>query len=95
MLVSGQSETLGARIRRLRGVLGINQSALAARISESCTQSRISSWEADRSQPDLHYVLPLANALGVSTDELLSGRASTPVRGDVVTSEQIKRVMDP
>ena len=84
-------ETLGQRLRRLRANLGYSQTQLAVRIGANCTQSRISSWEGDKSRPELDYLLPLSTELGVTIEHLLTGEA-TPQVGGTLTSEQIERV---
>lgn len=61
----------GAVIRRLREDKKMTQAELAERICVS--DKAISKWETGRGYPDITLLEPLANALGISTIELLSG----------------------
>ena len=58
-------------IRRLREERGLTQGKLAEAIG--VTDKAISKWETGRGLPDISLVEPLANALGVSVTELLTG----------------------
>ena len=68
-------ETLGQRIRRLRKFARMTQQTLADRAGVS--HSQISGIETDdrKSGPSSSQIMPLAIALGVSADYLLSGIA--------------------
>jgi len=59
---------IGDRIRKYRKEKGMTQSALAERLGVS-TQS-VSKWETGMGMPDVSQIVPLARALGVSTDTL-------------------------
>lgn len=61
----------GAVIRRLREEKQLSQTQLAERLSVS--DKTISKWETGKGFPDITLIEPLANVLGVSTMELLSG----------------------
>lgn len=61
----------GAAIRQLRDSRGLTQEQLAARLHVS--SKAISKWETGRGLPDISLLEPLAEALGVSLIELLSG----------------------
>lgn len=61
----------GAIIRRLREARGLTQAALAERLGVS--DKAVSKWETGRGYPDITLVELLAQALGVSVVELLSG----------------------
>ena len=61
----------GAVIRRLREDKKMTQAELAERLCVS--DKAISKWETGRGYPDITLLEPLANALGISTIELLSG----------------------
>ena len=75
---------LGSRIREHRAQLGISQDELAGRIYVS--RQTISSWENDKTYPDVQSLLLLANVFGTTIDEL--------VRGDVdVMKETVERDM--
>ena len=62
-------------IRRLREARGLTQRALAEAIG--VTDKAVSKWETGRGLPDLSLVEPLAQALGVSVAELLTGDVRT------------------
>ena len=61
----------GAEIRRLRERRGMTQEGLAERIHVSA--KAVSKWETGRGFPDISLLEPLAEALGISVIELLSG----------------------
>lgn len=60
-----------AAIRRLREGKKLTQGALAEKIGVSC--KAVSKWENGRGLPDISLLEPLAQALGVSVMELMSG----------------------
>ncbi len=64
--------SLGQRIRKKRQVLEITQQDLAQAIG--MTPQHISAIEQDKWSPSLAVLPKLAEALGVSTDYLLSGK---------------------
>lgn len=61
----------GTTIRSLREAAGMTQAELAGKLSVS--DKTISKWENARGLPDITLIEPLANALGISVIELLSG----------------------
>ena len=61
----------GAAIRSLRETKGMTQEDLAARIHVSA--KAVSKWETGKGFPDVSLLEPLAEALGISVIELLSG----------------------
>ena len=61
---------VGIRLRALRVVRGFSQAALAKILG--IHQSNISHIESGRQGVTIHQVIRLANALGVSSDEILS-----------------------
>lgn len=63
----------GAAIRDRREIRGMTQEALAERIH--VTAKAVSKWETGRGFPDVSLLEPLAEALGISVIELLSGDA--------------------
>ena len=65
-------ETMGKRISDLRKSKGMTQEQLAQMVG--VTAQAVSKWENDLSCPDISILPQLAEALGVTTDELL-GRA--------------------
>ena len=62
--------TIGESIRYHRKKLNLTQSQLAERLS--VTPQAVSKWESGAGLPDLSMAVPLARALGTTTDELLS-----------------------
>ena len=69
---------LGSHIRARRAELGISQDELAGRIYVS--RQTISSWENDKTYPDVQSLLLLSQVFGTTIDEL--------VRGDVDTMKE-------
>ena len=62
---------LGKRIKELRKTLNWNQDELAEKMFVS--RQTISSWENDKSYPDIQSVLLLSDLFHVSVDQLLKG----------------------
>lgn len=62
----------GAMIKKLREERKMTQAQLAEKLSVS--DKAISKWETGRGCPDIALIEPIANALGVSILELLSGK---------------------
>ena len=69
---------LGSHIKARRTELGISQDELAGRIYVS--RQTISSWENDKTYPDVQSLLLLSQVFGTTIDEL--------VRGDVDTMKE-------
>ena len=65
--------TLGSRIAAWRKEKGITQEELAEKLGVS--SQAVSKWENDVSCPDISLLTTLADVLGVTTDELLSGKS--------------------
>lgn len=65
--------TLGSRIAAWRKEKGITQEELAEKMGVS--SQAVSKWENDVSCPDISLLTTLADVLGVTTDELLSGKS--------------------
>ena len=61
--------TIGESIRHHRKRLGLTQLELAERVGVSV--QAISKWEMNTGLPDISMAVPLARALGTTTDELL------------------------
>jgi len=61
----------GAAIKALRKSKGLTQAQLAGKLSIS--SKAISKWETGKGLPDITLIEPLADALGVSVMELMSG----------------------
>ena len=61
--------TIGESIRHHRKRLNLTQAQLAERLN--VTAQAVSRWENDTGLPDISMAVPLARALGTTTDELL------------------------
>ncbi len=66
-----EKKTLGAFIAQLRKEKGLTQKSLAELLSVS--DKTVSHWECDETSPDISLLPLLAEALGVTVDELLKG----------------------
>lgn len=66
---------LGQQLKQHRKELGLSQDELAARIFVS--RQSISNWENDKTYPDIHTLLLLAEVFGISLDELIKGDVET------------------
>lgn len=62
---------LGQQLKAHRKELGISQDELAEKIFVS--RQSISNWEHNKTYPDIHTLLLLAETFGVSLDELIKG----------------------
>lgn len=69
------NNTLGKRIAALRREKGMTQEDLAGFMGVSA--QAVSKWENDLTCPDISALPQLAELLGVSVDELLSGKRET------------------
>src|SRR5699024_7813404 len=70
------AKATGGLIARRRKELNWSQGDLAERLH--VTDKAISKWETGRGLPSLDLLEPLAEALGLTVSELLSGRELTP-----------------
>ena len=68
-------ETIGNRIQKFRKEKGMTQEELAEKLGLS--SQAVSKWENDASCPDISMLPKLCNLLGVTADELLSGKTET------------------
>ena len=66
------NETIGNRIQKFRKEKGMTQEELAEKLGVS--SQAVSKWENDASCPDITLLPELCRSLGVTTDELLTGR---------------------
>ncbi len=67
-------ETIGNRISKYRKGKGFTQEDLAGKL---CVSSQaVSKWETDASCPDISLLPQLCNVLGITTDELLTGKSN-------------------
>ena len=69
-------ETIGKRISSARRELSMTQEGLAEAMGVSA--QAVSKWENDISYPDISLISKLAKTLGMTTDELLSGKEEMP-----------------
>ncbi len=68
------NETIGSRIGRYRKAKGLTQEALAEKLGVS--SQAVSKWENDQSCPDISLLPLLCRILGITSDELLTGKNS-------------------
>lgn len=68
-------ETIGNRIQKFRKEKGMTQEELAEKLGLS--SQAVSKWENDASCPDIALLPQLCKLLGVTADELLSGKTET------------------
>lgn len=66
------NETIGSRIARFRKANGMTQEDLANLMGVS--SQAVSKWENDASCPDISLLPQLSKVLGVTADELLTGK---------------------
>lgn len=66
------NETIGNRIAKFRKAKGMTQEDLANQLGVS--SQAVSKWENDASCPDISLLPHLCKVLGVTTDELLTGK---------------------
>ena len=86
-------ETIGKRIAALRREKELKQDELAELLSVS--PQAVSKWENDQSCPDISLLPELARILGVTVDELLSGKpADTEPAVRLLPAERRKDISD-
>jgi transcriptional regulator with XRE-family HTH domain len=73
----GRFFEMGERIARLRHQKGWGQAVLARKLGVS--RERISKWERGENAPPLEILVALRRLLGVTLDELVTGKAAPPV----------------
>lgn len=83
-------DTLGKRIAQLRREKGIKQEELAEKLG--VTPQAVSKWENDISCPDILLIPELAQILGVTTDELLTGEKEAEIK--LIPEEKRKDIKD-
>ena len=84
--------TLGKRIAALRREKGLKQDELAEKLGVSA--QAVSKWENDQTCPDISLLPSLAKTLGVSVDELLSGKQENAPAVQIVPSSERKDIND-
>lgn len=68
------NETIGNRISKFRKAKGMTQEELASKLGVS--SQAVSKWENDISCPDISLLPQLCQVLGVTSDELLTGKTN-------------------
>ncbi len=84
--------TLGKRIAALRREKGLKQDELAEKLGVSA--QAVSKWENDQTCPDISLLPSLAKTLGVSVDELLSGKQENAPAVQIVPASERKDIND-
>ena len=85
---------IGGRIRKLRAAAGMSQDDLAARVYVS--RQTISSWENDKTYPDVQSLLLLSEIFDATVDSLIKGDVETmneTIDRDVKTMKRLSCVM--
>lgn len=85
---------IGSRIREHRSALGLSQDELAGRVYVS--RQTISSWENDKTYPDVQSLLLLSEIFGTSVDSLIKGDVDTmtkTIEKDALTFKRLGFVM--
>lgn len=84
--------TIGNRIAMLRRQRGLKQDELAQKLNVS--PQAVSKWENDQSCPDISLLPQLAAILGITVDELLSGKQDLAPAVSMVPEEERKEIKD-
>ena len=84
--------TLGKRIAALRREKGLKQDELAEKLGVSA--QAVSKWENDQTCPDISLLPLLAKTLGVTVDELLSGKQEGAPAVQIVPANERKDIKD-
>ncbi len=84
--------TLGQRIAALRREKGLKQDELAESLGVS--PQAVSKWENDQTCPDISLLPLLAKILGVSVDELLSGKTENTPAVRILPENERKDIKD-
>ena len=82
--------TLGKRISDLRKQKGLKQDELAEKLGIS--PQAVSKWENDLTCPDISLLPELAKILGVSIDELLTGKREEEPKTKILPPEERKSI---
>ena len=84
--------TLGKRIAALRREKGLKQDELAEKLSVS--PQAVSKWENDQTCPDISLLPSLAQILGVTVDELLTGKKEEAPSVKILPENERKDIKD-
>ena len=85
-------DTLGKRIAALRREKNLKQDEVAQALNVS--PQAVSKWENDQTCPDISLLPQLAKLLGVTVDELLSGKQEVAPVVSMVPEESRKELKD-
>lgn len=83
--------TIGKKIAQLRKEKGLTQEELSQMMEVSA--QAVSKWENDQTCPDIASLPKLAKVLGVTVDELLSGKEDAPI-AQVLPPEERKDIKE-
>ena len=84
--------TIGKRIAGLRKEKGLKQETLAEMLGVS--GQAVSKWENDQTCPDISLLPQLARILGVTVDELLSGKQEIVPAVQILPEEKRRNIQD-
>ncbi len=84
--------SIGKRIAGLRKDKGLKQETLAEMLGVS--GQAVSKWENDQTYPDISLLPQLARILGVTVDELLSGKHEIIPTVQILPEEKRKNIKD-
>lgn len=84
--------TIGKRIAQHRKEKGMTQEELSQKMEVSA--QAVSKWENDQTCPDITSLPKLAKILGVSVDELLSGKEETGPVARILAPEERKDIKE-
>ena len=84
--------TIGKRIAGLRKEKGLKQETLAEMLGVS--GQAVSKWENDQTCPDISLLPQLARILGVTVDELLSGKQEIVPAVQILPEEKRRNIKD-
>ena len=82
---------IGELISELRKSKGMTQKDLAEQLG--VTDKAVSKWERGQSYPDISLIIPLSDLLGVTANELLSGKADIAENQEEYKTEEKLRVL--
>lgn len=85
------NKSIGKIIRTLRKEKCMTQKQLANMLG--VTDKAVSKWERDVACPDTLIISPLAEVLGISVEELLNAKASTPAKENKNTEYIINLIL--
>lgn len=83
---------MGQFMAVLRKASGMTQQEVAEQLNVS--NKAVSRWERDECAPDISLLPAIAEMFGVSCDELIRGRRSAQVQGEVKSEKRIKTVIN-